>query len=530
MRNLDKKLITLIFCVASAQQLNAEFQVNTRTSLSQASAAIAADSNGSFVVVWSSYYSGKSNEIRGRRFSADSSPIDANEFEVNTTQTGNQKEPDVAMDAEGNFVVVWQGPGISEDDIFAQRFDANGQKIDGEFMVNTVTSSDQILPSAAMNASGRFIVVWESDDLPEPGNQAICAQCYDSNGLKLGSEIILNDPNLPVCRYPDVAMGNDSNAIVVWVWDGSKESIWRRTFPADGNNPPYNAHKVNDSLNIRSLTMPTVCVDSAGNYIIAWDGRTESYEEDDIYVRPYHWSNIEWPSQYMVNTTIDNTQRNPAVAFLTDANQGDWGQGTFVVLWEGDCDSNDTKRDIFGQRMFVDYNLPLQLCKIGDEFRVNTYTFEEQVYPAVARTSENSFAAAWQSFGQDGSGYGIFAETGPKVGSADVDVDGDVDLGDYCVMAGEWLNDGNDLEADLVDDNRINKQDLSAMGNQWLTLRYSCGDVELSGDTKIDFADFAKLAANWQMQGPLSSDIDGNGVVNTSDLKWLLLHWAKSCE
>jgi len=95
-------VITSIFASVS----DAEFQVNTRTSRNQANAAIAADENGNFVVVWSSWFVSKSNEIRGQRFAANGTPVEG-EFEINTTQPGNQKEPSVAMDAEGNFVVVW---------------------------------------------------------------------------------------------------------------------------------------------------------------------------------------------------------------------------------------------------------------------------------------------------------------------------------------------------------------------------------------------------------------------------------------
>ncbi len=78
---LSYLVILSIFASASGT----EFQVNTRPAYDQTYADIAMDANGNFVVVWTSYYSygNKSNEIRGRRFAADGSPIDANEFEIN---------------------------------------------------------------------------------------------------------------------------------------------------------------------------------------------------------------------------------------------------------------------------------------------------------------------------------------------------------------------------------------------------------------------------------------------------------------
>jgi hypothetical protein len=44
------------------------------------------------------------------------------------------------------------------------------------------------------------------------------------------------------------------------------------------------------------------------------------------------------------------------------------------------------------------------------EFRVNTYTVSEQRFPAVAGLSNGDFVIAWSSLGQDGSGYGVYAQ------------------------------------------------------------------------------------------------------------------------
>jgi hypothetical protein len=81
------------------------------------------------------------------------------------------------------------------------------------------------------------------------------------------------------------------------------------------------------------------------------------------------------------------------------------------------------------------------------------------------------FVAVWQSAGQDGSGYGIFGEIGPLVGSADFTGDGFVNFLDYCVLAAEWQKSQNPLSADLIDDNRIDEQDLAAFCDQWLTVQ-----------------------------------------------------------
>ncbi len=511
-------VITSIFASASGT----EFQVNTRTSRNQANAAVATDELGNFVVVWSSWFVSKSNEIRGRRFAADGSPIDANEFEINTIEAGNQKEPSVAMDDVGNFVVTWQGPGQDQNDIFAQRFDANGQKIDSEFRVNSNIADEQLCPSVAMNDSGNFVVVWESYNVPEIGKQAICAQSYDSLGQPLGNEIRVDDIN-SVCRYPDVALTNSGLAIVVWLKDSSTKEVYRRSFQADGTLPVYNSLKVSDSPNFTSLTRPSISVDSMGNYAIAWDGHPQDYEKDDIYVVPFHYTGAPWPSQFLVNSTTTGAQRNPAVVMLDDG-------GHFVVLWEGDSPQAGFQRDVFGQRLIVKFDWPSELSKVGDEFKLNTYIVNEQRYPTAAMISGGRLVCCWQSHGQDGSGYGIFGEFGPKICCADFTGDGFVNFRDYCVLAEEWLKVENPLRADLVDDNKIDRCDLNAFCDQWLSSCYDCNDVDIYNDGQIDFKDYSLLTGSWLNQGPFDADITGNGTVDLADLKALTLHWAKTCE
>src|SRR5262245_4338004 len=46
----------------------------------------------------------------------------------------------------------------------------------------------------------------------------------------------------------------------------------------------------------------------------------------------------------------------------------------------------------------------------GGGFRANTYTTAAQYGRAVALNAQGNFVVAWHSDGQDGSGYGVFAQ------------------------------------------------------------------------------------------------------------------------
>ena len=446
-------LINLAITPIFASVCSAEFQVNTHTTWDQKDAVVAMDEQGAFVVVWNSYrQDDDSGGIFGQRFSATGEPL-GSEFQINTTTSGNQASPTVAMDAAGNFIVVWQGPGLNDEDIFAQRFDPNGKPLGVEFQVNTYTDNSQLYPSVAVNVSGQFVVVWESQNIMEdPNKTSICGQLYDASGSTIGPEITIN--NQPAtCRYPAVAMDSDGHFAVVWMKEASKNSIVARLYNADGSagTEPFGVN----TISFNSITQPSIAMASSGHFVVVWDGDPNRAGDDDIHARLFELDGTPVAQQLVANTTRTGAQQNPRVA-TNDA-------GEFVIVWNSQIGPDSSERDIFGQRFDRSGNL------IGDEFQVNTYVTGDQRNPTVAMTETGQFVAVWQSDGQDGSRYGIFGQLGPLIGSADLTGDGFVNFLDYCVLAGEWLKSQNPLMADLIDDNRIDEQDLAAFCQQWLT-------------------------------------------------------------
>jgi hypothetical protein len=58
---------------------------------------------------------------------------------------------------------------------------------------------------------------------------------------------------------------------------------------------------------------------------------------------------------------------------------------------------------------------------VGTEFQVNTYVVNAQSSPSIAGLAGGGFVVAWDSNGQDGSGYGVYGQVfdsaGNKVGA-----------------------------------------------------------------------------------------------------------------
>jgi len=126
---------------------------------------VATATTGEFVVVWTDN-DGDGLGVFVRRFDAAGLPIGAESL-VNTVTATVQRAPSVAAGANGDFVVAWHslgqdGGGISPYGIFGQRFSRSGQRRGSEFQINTYTTSSQRDPAVASDPEGNFVVSWSS--------------------------------------------------------------------------------------------------------------------------------------------------------------------------------------------------------------------------------------------------------------------------------------------------------------------------------------------------------------------------------
>jgi len=389
--------VTLVVVLSPAG--SAEVQVNVRTSGAQANSAIALDARGGAVVVWSSYYSavGRSNDIVARRLDETGTPV-GDELIVNVLTEGNQTEPAAAMDRQGRLAVAWQGPATDEDS-FLRVYNPQDIPVADDLLVNLRVAGRQLHPRIAAGGEGTFLIVWESLEATQYGDQTfVYAHLFDPNGTGLGDDILV-DPNIYDCRYPDVAMDARGGFAVTWMRDRSSHPIVARLFDPNGV-PRTDVFTVNTAT-IASVTRPSISMNSLGYFIIAWDGDPNRAADDDVHARFYDPEGTPRGEPFLVNTIRAGAQQWPQVA-INDANE-------FVIVWEHDTDDPNTATDIFARRFAADGRAP------EEEIRLNTCTPDKQRYADVAITADGGFIATWESNGQDGSGYGIFAHVEPPI-------------------------------------------------------------------------------------------------------------------
>ena len=206
---------------AHGAKVGHEILVNTETGSGQYYPAIAVLADGRFVVAWQDD-SGQAPDtsgsaVRAQIFEADGTKV-GDEFVVNTTVESNQKDPSIVALPDGGFVVTWGDDGTSAPDtdgdaVRAQRFDAGGDKVGGEFLVATTTADDQHLPATAALADGRFFVAWmdESHSSGDTDGSALRGQLFDPRDAGMSLFGSLLGDSLTGTFANDVMKGRSGN-------------------------------------------------------------------------------------------------------------------------------------------------------------------------------------------------------------------------------------------------------------------------------------------------------------------------------
>ncbi|HEY9642830.1 MAG TPA: cadherin domain-containing protein, partial [Coleofasciculaceae cyanobacterium] len=219
----------------------------------QQSSSVAIAPDGSFVVVWESNgQDGDKWGIYARRFNAAGVP-QGNEVLVNTTTTRSQRNPSVAIDATGNFVVTWTSDaGVADgQEVYARRFNADGTPATtgatGEIKVNVNPFGSQqystvtMIPPNPNLPSGGFVVTWSSDSGEATGGSGsgVFLKRYNALGVPLEAEIQVNTYTLGNQSFSSAASDSNGNLAVVWTSENqatdANGGVYAQRFSASAN-------------------------------------------------------------------------------------------------------------------------------------------------------------------------------------------------------------------------------------------------------------------------------------------------------
>ena len=250
------------------------------------------------------------------------------EFHVSAFSSPFQDLPAVAVDADGDFVVVWSSDGSTGTDtgslsIQGQRYASDGSALGAQFQVDTYTTNDQVAPSVAADANGNFVVVWESNGSygTDTHARSVQGQRYASDGSTRGAQFQVNTYTTESQIHASVAADADGDFVVVWDSNGSSgtdtsyRSIQGQRYDSSGS-------KRGTEFQINTFTtnyqrFPSVAADANGNFVVVWQSYGSSGTDQDGYSiqgQRYGSDGSTRGAEFQVNTYTTGFQRNSSVA------------------------------------------------------------------------------------------------------------------------------------------------------------------------------------------------------------------------
>ncbi|NUQ35621.1 MAG: hypothetical protein HUU29_11860 [Planctomycetaceae bacterium] len=364
---------------------------------------VAMDADGDYVVVWEAYADSYGSGIFARRYNS-SGEAQGAPFQVNTTESGYQSNPDVAMDADGNFVIVWDSNYVddSDDGVVMRRYNAAGVAQSGEVLVNTEEEDDQILPKIAMDSDGDFVVTWRSDQ--DGSGTSVHAQRFDAAGAAQGAEFQVNTFTYANQTRPDVAMNADGDFVIVWessYQDSDGAGIFMQRYDADGN--AQGAETQVNTEESRDQDYPAVAMDADGNFAVVYQSYDFATSDYSVVGQRFDASGAAEGAEFQISASdgdLEYDNSDPRIAMD--------GDGDFVVVWEasGYPDGSSDYYHILARR----YNSSGEA--VADEtFIRSTGYYDEVETPAVAIDADGSnHVIVWNEYNDDTSGEDVFAQ------------------------------------------------------------------------------------------------------------------------
>jgi Ca2+-binding RTX toxin-like protein len=343
---------------AAGAMVGAEFLVNSQMENDQIVPAITGLTNGGFVVSWTTYdpaQDGSSGAIKAQIYDAAGAMV-GTEFLVNSQASTSQEQQSITGLTNGGFVVSWMTLDQAQDGsawaVKAQIFDAVGAKSGAEFLVNRQVENQQVQPVTTGLTNGGFVVSWWTLDEAQDGSgSAIKAQIYDADGNTVGAEFLINSQTPSDQLQPTITGLTNGGFVVSW-WtndgsqDGSGTAIKAQIYDAFG--AIVGAEFLVNSQTLSDQKYPTVTGLADGGFIVSWTSFDSAQDGSEyaIKVQIFDATGTKIGAEFLANTQMLNGQYLSTITGLTN--------GGFVVSWT----TNDAEQDGSGNAIKAQIYLP----------------------------------------------------------------------------------------------------------------------------------------------------------------------------
>ena len=305
-----------------------EILVNGDSGGQQRRPDVAINDSGDFVVVWEDDRDGNGYyQILGRTFDTFGNAL-SGDVTLNPVSDGQQGRPSVGIDATGHWIAAWEddrdGNGYHE--IFARRFDRAGVALGGEFRVNQVSPGQQAGVEIAVGPDGRAVVVWE-DDQDGRGYYQIVARRLDDGGAAASDQFTVNQVSDGQHRRPAVAMNASGRFVVVWEDDQDGNGQYQiRGRPFDASGAPGGNQFTVGEVSAGQQRRPSVGLNGSGLFAVTWEGDQDGNGFYEIVARTFNPDGVPRTGNTPIHAVSTGQQLSPSVG-VADA-------GTYAVTWQ----------------------------------------------------------------------------------------------------------------------------------------------------------------------------------------------------
>ncbi|XZE55261.1 putative Ig domain-containing protein [Planctomycetaceae bacterium SH139] len=299
----------------------------------QQSTAIEIAPNGDTLVVFNGRGPTDNDGIFFRRIPEDGAA--STDRRVNTTITGAQQRPNLAVYADGNYVITWDGRGPGDQQgVFARWYDVNDQPLTGEILINQVTPGYQGNSDVSVGSDGNTIIVWEgTSGSAEP--EGIFRRWFDANGTAISNQHRINATTSGTQNSPAVVLGPENQAIVTWSSHDLANGRWSTRFDilhetpfvtGEERLPAARNERLVSAETASSQQQSRVGVDDMGRFLVSWSGFSPETDSWNIYKR--HFANDGTPlsaADQLVHSQRGGIQKDPDLAMAED--------GRYAISW-----------------------------------------------------------------------------------------------------------------------------------------------------------------------------------------------------
>jgi len=294
---------------------------------------VAMDNNGNALIVWdekddANYQIFKSEYRNGTwthpaSFSDNISPGDH-----------DARFPQVAMDNNGNALIVWEQNNGTNWQIFKSEY-RGGAWTHPALLKDSISpkGEDAHEPQVAMNDNGTAIIAWSQFD---GSKKQIFMSEYRGHDWTHPASLSDNiSPDGQNAEAPQVAVNNSGKAIIVWSQsDGTAVQIFKSEYGKSGWSHPLSLGN-NISPDGQNASSPQVTMDNPGNILVIW--KQNDGFNTQLFMSEYRNSTWTHPVSLHDNISPDGLDVEEARVAMDD-------RGNAVIVWS---QYNGLKKQIF---------------------------------------------------------------------------------------------------------------------------------------------------------------------------------------